>query len=140
MPHVSKKKLDHEVLEILLNQLYGVFKIAGNKKSLAVFTEDLFTKTEKTMFAKRLAAILLLNKGTPQHVISNKLNMSPSTIARLSFGIDTGQYNGIIMVTKNKSEEIIDVLLETILENLPRPFGRKRNRYQSMYRDSTKFT
>ncbi len=138
MPHISKKKLEPDLLEGLLSQLIGVFKVASKQNTLSVFTEELFTSTEKIMFAKRLAAILMLNRGVPQHVISEKLKMSSSTISKLSLEIEVGKYNSIVSVTKSRSEKIINAVLDEILEFLPRPFGRYRRRFPSIYKDSSK--
>lgn len=138
MPHVSKRKLEEQVLESLLAQFSGIFKLAGRKNTLNHFTDELFTKTEKIMFAKRLAAILLLNRGMPQHLISEKLNMSPSTISRLSLYIEIREYNNILKIA-GQHQETVSSILEVILDNLPQPIGRSRRRYGSMYRSSPSF-
>ncbi len=137
MPHVSGKKLSEEMMERLLVQLTAVFNAAGNKKALPSLVDEFFTKTEKMMLAKRLAAILMLDREIPQHVITEKLSMSPSTIARLSLGIEIGKYKQILKIAGKDRETIFHILTKFVLDELPAPIGRgKWKRIPSMYKDS----
>ena len=139
MPHVSKKKLESEIFERLFIQLSEVFKIAGKRKTLSYFTDELFTQTEKIMFAKRLAAVLLLDREIPQHTISEKLNMSPSTIARLSLNVEIGKYKYILKIAGKNREDMFNILYNFILEKMPAPIGRGRWKRISMYRSSPEY-
>ena len=77
MPHISPKKLDIEVLKKLSDQLFKTLQKASDKRALKYLGSELFTHTEKIMLAKRLATILLLDSEVPQHVISERLHLSP---------------------------------------------------------------
>lgn len=124
MPHVSSRKLDKTVSKRLWNQLIGTLKDAGKRSAIDGISNELFTYTEKIMFAKRLAIILLLDKGLPQHVISDKLKVSASTVTRISLGIDTGKYDIILKVSGKKG--VLDVLEKIILMGMPPRVGRGR--------------
>ncbi len=99
MPHISSKKLDKDILEKLFNKLFSTFKQANKKESIPKMFDELFTDTEKIMFAKRLAIILMLNSNIPQHRIVMILKVSPSTVARMSLGIEIGKYKSIIKIS-----------------------------------------
>jgi len=124
MPHVSSKKLDKTVSKRLWNQLTSTLKDAGKRSAIDGISNELFTYTEKIMFAKRLAIILLLDKGLPQHVISDELKVSTSTVTRISLGIDTGKYKTIFKVSGK--EGILDILEKVILMGMPPRVGRGR--------------
>lgn len=140
MTHISKKKLDSEILERLFIQFSNIVKSAGVKESTNIFTDEFFTKSERIMFAKRLATIILLSKGMPQHVVSEKLNISSSTVAIISRNLKLGKYDGILEISSQSKNKIFDILFDILVENLPRPFGRSRGGWGSMYKDSPKFS
>ena len=76
------------------------------------------------MFAKRLAIVLLLEKGLPQHVISDELKVSTSTVTRISLGIDKGKYNDILKMSGKMS--VLEILERIILMGMPPRVGRGR--------------
>ena len=124
MSHVSKRKLEKEVSKRLWSQLLETFKDAGKRDATKTIIKELFTYTEKTMFAKRLAIILLLDKGIPQHVIAEQLNVSPSTIAKMSLDIENGKYKEILKISGKIG--ILDILEKIILMGMPPRTGRGR--------------
>lgn len=124
MTHVSKKKLDKTISKKLWNQLLRTFKNAGRMSAADVIVKELFTYTENTMFAKRLAIILLLDRGIPQHVITEELNVSPSTVVRMSLNIEIGKYNQILRIAGKQN--LLDILERIILMGMPPRVGRGR--------------
>ncbi len=124
MPHVSKQKLDKAVSKRLWSQLLKTFQDAGKKDATSKVIINLFTYTEKIMFAKRLAVILLLDKGLPQHVISDELKVSISTVTRISLGVNRGKYDDILKVSGKMS--ILEILEKIILMGMPPRVGRGR--------------
>lgn len=124
MPHVSKKKLDNTISKKLWNQLLQIFKDAGKRSATNSIVGELFTPTEQIMFAKRLAIVLLLDKGVPQHVITDELNVSPSTVTRMSLNIEIGKYEEILKISGKKS--VLDILEKLILMGMPPRVGRGR--------------
>ena len=113
MPHVSKhplapetkKDLEERVLLFLLETRIGDRKV--------IFRE-LFTRTERTMIAKRLAALFLLSRKTPHYAISRILKMSPSSIARFESGIQKGAYAGILawLMPKKTGQRLVALLAD----------------------------
>lgn len=136
MPHVSKKKLNQDVLDGISVQLTKIFKLSFEKESTELFVEEFFTNTEKIMLAKRLSVILLLGKGMPQDLICEKLKMSPSTISKISFDLKRGKYDSILNIADKDQNRILNTLANILIDNLPGPFGRsRRGGYGSIYRD-----
>ena len=128
MTHVSSKKLDEKFLEQLFSKLISTLGKAQTKSSLALVANEIFTSTEKVMFAKRLAIVLLLSSKTPQHKIVDLLKVSPTTVAKSSLGIEIGEYKNVLKIS---SQEKIDLekIIWTILTAggfMPPKVGRKR--------------
>ena len=79
----------------LRNDVWGrIFKLfietlAGVKEEtkLEMFVRDFFSPTERIMFAKRLAASVLLSKGHSYQNMRQILRISPSTIARINLKV-----------------------------------------------------
>ena len=112
MPHISQKKLDPKHLGNLQRELIRSFERASmNIKTTGVFHE-FFTRTEKIMFAKRLAVISMLQKGISHYMISQALGMSPSTIERLALRYEQGKYEHLIKEALGKKD------IWTIIENI----------------------
>ena len=127
MPHVSSKKLNPELLDKLLSKLLLTLGEAQNKKYLSSVVNELFSETERTMLAKRLAIILMLDSKTPQHRIVEILNVSPSTVAITSLGIEVGKYDTLLKISKKQKldfEKIIWGIL-TVGGIMPPPVGKK---------------
>ncbi len=125
MTHVSKKDLDKTIKLKLLDQLFQSFKSAGRNKS-GLLLNDLLTPTEKVMFAKRLGMILLIDKGVPQHIISEYLQTSPSTVARISLNIEKGKYKHIVGIIGSQKEHILEKIIKLIFFSMPPRVGRGR--------------
>lgn len=126
MPHVSKNELDEGIKAKLFDQLFETFKTAGRRNSTSHVITELFTSTEKIMFAKRLAIVLLLKKEVPQHVIVSHLQVSPSTIARVSLDVEIGKYDQITKMAGNKMDHLMEVLIKLIFFSMPPRVGRGR--------------
>lgn len=106
MPHVSNQKLNKEVLKRLDKKLITTFENASGKKTFNKVFRELFTRTEKIMFAKRLTIVFLLSKEIPQHRIVDMLKVSPSTVAKMSLKVERGNFDTLIATTKKHSELI----------------------------------
>ncbi|MEK7461593.1 MAG: helix-turn-helix domain-containing protein [Patescibacteria group bacterium] len=127
MPHISKRKLDKEYFNKLILELIRSFERSFKKnKTKSVFYE-FFTYTERAMFAKRLAVIVMLSKGISSYVIADVLNMSPSTVDRMSLNYDRGKYDAIIDHALGKKDiwKIINDIL-AVGGFLPPRVGGKR--------------
>ena len=104
MPHISKQKLKRETLRQLDKKLVSTFESAYKSRVFTKVFRELFTRTEKIMFAKRLTIVFLLSKEIPQHRIVDILKVSPSTVAKMSLKLENGKFETIIKTTKKKNE------------------------------------
>ena len=97
MSQISKLKLNKKVQEDILKNLFiSISKI--NKDELSkVFLEDLLTRTEKIVLAKRLAIALLLESGRSYSEIKDIVKVSASTISTVNNSLNNGKgYREII--------------------------------------------
>src|SRR5690606_7532217 len=92
MPHVSSAELDQNLDEKITNQFTDYFLALSKTAEGKQIFNSFFTKTEKIMFAKRLALILMLEKQVPFSHIEQALKMSPTTVARYSVQVEGGKF------------------------------------------------
>ncbi len=96
MPHVSRKLLEHKhFLDIHKEFAVVITDLFRSGKGRAVI-DTFFTKTEKLMFAKRLAIILMLDQGESTYAIEQILKVSPSTVALMSLEYEKGTYSSLL--------------------------------------------
>ena len=127
MPHISSKKLDTELSNKIFGKLLTILAQAQKKSSLSMVANELFTHTEKIMLAKRIAVILLLDNGLPQHRISELLKVSPTTVAKASLRIEMGKYDAILKVSKREKLDIEKLVWNILTAGgiMPPRVGRK---------------
>lgn len=106
MPHVSSEKLNPKLSEKLFLKLLSVLEKADRKNNMACFVNELFTPTEKTMLAKRLAIIIMLSGKTPQKKIAEVLKVSPTTVVKMSLFLEIGKYDNILYITKKEKLDL----------------------------------
>lgn len=63
MPQVSRRPISRELSERMNEILWGALAKLGRKPEVASFLEDILTRTERVMVAKRMAIALLLSRG-----------------------------------------------------------------------------
>lgn len=80
MTQVSKRSLQKEVEERILDLFWTSLSSASSKEQIALFLEDLLTPTEKIMLAKRLAIAFMLIKNYDYESINTRLKVSDPTI------------------------------------------------------------
>ena len=115
MPHISKKKLDTQITNELRKHLYTLVRNSGSQTRVLIF-EELLTKTETIMLAKRIGALLLLKRGLSLYKISHLLGVSPSTVERFKLAMESGKYkNTADWVWKNSKEGSLNVLLTKLI-------------------------
>ncbi len=73
--------------------------LAGSGKTKVIFNE-LLTKTEKIMLAKRLSIILMLESEESEYAIKNTLKVSGSTVGRISDKFEKGDYEELLKEVK----------------------------------------
>lgn len=80
MTQVSKRVLQKEVEDRILDLFWTSLSMLSTKQKVAYFLDDLLTPTEKLMIGKRLAIAFMLLKGYDYPAINNRLKVSDSTI------------------------------------------------------------
>src|SRR3989344_8743706 len=95
MVYLSKKPIDPKIFQKILDNLILHLARQQKPKQMSDFLENLLTKTERTVLAKRMAVIFLLRLGYSSHYIYKHLNISPSTVARYSHGLESGRFEAI---------------------------------------------
>lgn len=90
MPHVSKNKIEHTVVDEIESHLAILFARIKNKQDITIVLNDLLTRTERIMIAKRLAIILMLERNYPFRIISKTLKVSEATISAMRDRFDRG--------------------------------------------------
>jgi len=114
MPHISKRKIDTKTRRKLEEHLVSILLDTDFNTREKIFRE-LFTETEKLMLAKRIAIILGLEINLSTYAISEKIKVSPSTVARFENKIQLGKYPHLIKWLKKysgKRRKVLDMILE----------------------------
>jgi uncharacterized protein YerC len=142
MTKISRLPLRTDVWDRILSLFVSTLADQTDKKRLSRFFDDFFSPTEKIMFAKRLAAAVLLAKEHDYQSIHKILRISPSTIAKLSLKI---KYSGdglkpVIEDIFNKQtnqiiwkglEDLFDIPIKGNIKS-PERFMRKLKREQKI--------
>ena len=134
MAHVSKKRLKRKTFKRISEELLMVFNLAQNKEELVPLFNELITKTEKIMLAKRLAIILMLSKEIPQHRIVKALKVSPSTVAKMSLHLEIGKYQSVLKLSSKQGFNIIE-FLEFMLSGAGMMPKHGRGRWKKIFND-----
>lgn len=80
MAQISKRVLQKNVEERILDLFWTSLSMLSTKEKVALFLDDLLSPTEKLMLGKRLAIAFMLMKGYDYPSINNRLKVSDSTI------------------------------------------------------------
>jgi Trp operon repressor len=128
MPHISKKHLESEEFYKIYDELINIFDKASKKSKSELVLQEFFTRTEKVMFAKRFAVIVMLSKGLSTYEIANKLAMSPATTDRMSLKFEKGDYDSLVKLLASSGDiwERIELMLLTTGGLMPQIVGHKR--------------
>ena len=126
MPHVSSKKLNKDYLNKLYSEFGTALEKSAKKSWAKSFLNDLLTRTEKIMLAKRFAVIYLLSKDVPTSYIAESLGMSPATISRMSLKYDIGKYSSLLKTIQVDNKDIWNILEKILKAGLPPRVGRGR--------------
>ncbi len=121
MPHISKQLLEKKQFIEIHRQLFKVITEISRGGKTKIILNELLTKTEKLMLAKRLAVIFMLERKESIYAISNILKMSPSTVARMSLLHENGAYKDILKDMKDKNS-----FWKTLEKIIPPRVGRNR--------------
>ena len=126
MPHISSKEISEEDFKKIYTQLISIFDTAGNSRKSNIFLREFFTHTEKTMFSKRFAVLCMLAEGVSKHFISSVLEVSPSTIDRISTRYEQNKFPYVAEILRKNKKTIWDTLETIITAGLPPKIGKGR--------------
>ncbi len=90
MAQVSKTPIKKDTWDRIFDLFLETLVQTKDKKKFDNFIQEFFSPTERIVFAKRLAAIVLLSKGQDYQSIRYVLHLSPPTIAKLSISLKYG--------------------------------------------------
>ena len=129
MPQVSKRPLNAEIKEKMLNTFFDSIVMAGDKTTVQDFLDDLLPPTEKLMLAKRLTAAYFIEKRLGYRRISDILKLSPTTINNIQkILLKEGRgYKAIFrLISKtSKLENFMDKLAQITESSMPPIKGSK---------------
>lgn len=126
MPHVSRKKLKKKIFIKIGEQLSNTIAKANSARELKWIFKELITPTERVMLAKRLAIILMLERGYSLDIIQKTLKVTPQTIVRFWKMTKYSLHKPIIKeISSNKAKrDFWQELEKLILLGMP-PRGRQ---------------
>lgn len=116
MPHVSKYKLPLKEEKELIESLNLVLSSISKRDEMLKFLASLLTDTEKLMFAKRLATIVLIKEGVPDFDIANSLHVTRMTVSRLRYYYEARAKEGYdIALAKIESDKTLQNVKKFLL-------------------------
>jgi TrpR-related protein YerC/YecD len=88
---ISKRKISKNLEKQVYNLLYQTIADLKSPKEAELFLKDIFSKTELSVMAKRLAAASLLAKAKNYQEIKDTLKISSATISRIANQMEKGE-------------------------------------------------
>lgn len=123
MPHVSKKFLQKEIYNEIYNTFIELLASLKSKKESKSLIDNVLTKTERLMIAKRIAVISMLVDDESYYKIAEKLKISPSTAARLAWDYESNQFSFIVKKLQDRDSVFFN--LKKVLSSLPSRGGKR---------------
>lgn len=133
MTNISKRKLKKEVQDKIHNRFVKTM-VDLHGKGGSLFIEELFTPTEKIMFAKRLAGLLMIAQNISPYKISKTLRLSFSTTAQMQTDVENNKYPSITkIIQKKKDRERFWMELEVFVRMGMPEMGKNRWKWLDNY-------
>ncbi len=131
MSHVSKQRIKKTIADTLVDQLLTFLTTAYTKREARVLAAELFSQTERVMLAKRLAVVVMLERGYSFTQIEETLGVTPQTVARVWKDTRAGRYASIARYARDKTrhfkrEGVWDELERILRFGLPPKIGPGR--------------
>lgn len=102
MTHIAKQKLKKSSQKKLIQQFVALLAAANETKTANIFS-CLFTEAEQIMFIKRLAVVLMLDRGYSRYRIAQTLIMSQSTIKQFAIRFENDEFAPLVQLAKSKT-------------------------------------
>ena len=130
MPHVSQKRVKRKTAKLLEERFVRFILGLKNSKQGELLLKEILTPTERTMLAKRVSIIYMLERGYSFYRIQKILKVSTSTILRFWKQKQSGAFVHTLQSFKKEQEaKKFWGTLETFLRAGMPPRGRGRWRW-----------
>ncbi len=106
MVRVSRQKLKKKTLRQINDRLIDTVARLETNSSTREFFDDLLGEEEKTVLAKRLSVIFMLQEKISWYKISRLLKVSESTVKRIALDIDSERYENILKIVRQRKNRL----------------------------------
>ncbi len=114
MTQLSRNPIHKDIYYSIRDDFLWALSALRSKNETKAFFYDFFTKTERDMFAKRLATALLIRKGYEWRDIQFLLHVSTATISRVSNWLDREGSGVKLVLDKLIRQEHIEKFLDKV--------------------------
>ncbi len=118
MVHVSKKYINENVLERIYELFFEILIRSARKELFFEVINELYSPSERIMFAKRVCIIYLLSKNIDQRTIAKTTKVSTGTVSRYSVMFHKKESALIKILDKLVKKEAISQFLDDMLAGL----------------------
>ncbi len=134
MAHVSNKKLPTKVRERIDTQLIDVLTKRWTRDAKTSVLYELLTKTEKLMFAKRVAMIAMIGAGCSSYEIAQSLGVGNETVARFTQSYRSKKFKNIAQILDdgNNAESISEIVEVLIHVGMPSRSTRRSKTFRKL--------
>ena len=138
MVRISKKQTSNKVLAIMGEQFAKHIARLSTVAEAESFFKELFTATERVLYMKRFAVLIMLERGYSFSVIKKVLQVSQTTISRIQRERKGGCFDHTVSYIERKrrkpharheQESNFITFLEGLLEVVMLPQGKGRWKY-----------
>lgn len=123
MTHVSKLKMDSKISLRIKKNL-----IASSALQRGLVLESLLTSTETLMLAKRLALIIMLQRGDSTYRISKVLKVSISSVLRFQRMLDSGLFKPVLREIRKRNRSLLNIVELILAAGMPSAAGPRANK------------
>jgi len=114
MPHLSQKELDPKTKKEII-QTFEMVLGKLNKSEAKEFLFSILSSTERTMLAKRLGVVTLLQEGVEDVDISEALGVTRTTINRMQLFLNLRPRGFEIAKKKINEDKMMQVLKKNLV-------------------------
>lgn len=126
MTNVSKKQIKPKIKQKIDDQFCFLLSEIKNEKEGGSFFNEFFSESERMMFVKRLAIIIMLDSGYTFSDIGNFLKVSKDTISKIEMDRYSGEYDFVLgkinkEVKKGRKNRKFNEFLEGLVSVIDMP-------------------
>jgi len=121
---VSKKGVNKEIERRIFRALYQVLADLKKPGEVEMFLEDVLSKTERTVVAKRVGIAMYLNKNKSYEAIRQDLKVSSATIASVQKWLEQGGEGLGLALKAMEADEWAGEMAEKISGSIKKVFKR----------------